>query len=260
MSVIDFIWYARTGADGREASAHTEYIHRRSVAWMILTTSALVRTIGVVGPFGLGISCKRKAPPQMMVGAPGISSVSSQSQNLRRVKTRRSVVPGTVAGPSGAGEPRYYEEDPVTQAARAALDFSWDLGDSSLDAQADNEVDNGIKVVVNPPRNKNSDRPLQTWVPLTDEYCAEALRREGRRSERVVPIAHALASPSIAARMACASGKSCVARLVLLQRTRNYQLISLRNGMGNSSRDLKRDCETWACACNWGTLLVSSVI
>jgi hypothetical protein len=26
---------------------------------------------------------------------------------------------------------------------------------------------------------------LQTWVPLTDEYCAEALRREGRGSERV---------------------------------------------------------------------------
>jgi ribose 1,5-bisphosphokinase PhnN len=60
-----------------------------------------------------------------------------------------------MAGPSGVGELRYYK-DPVMQAARAALDFSWDLGNTSLDAQADDKVDDGIKVVVNPLRNKNS--------------------------------------------------------------------------------------------------------
>lgn len=29
------------------------------------------------------------------------------------------------------------------------------------------------------------DRPLKTWVPLTDEYCEEALRKEGRGLPRV---------------------------------------------------------------------------
>jgi ribose 1,5-bisphosphokinase PhnN len=117
-----------------------------------------------------------------MVGAPGISSVSSQSKNLRRVKTRRSVVTGAVAGPSGAGEPRYYEEDPATQAAHAALDFSWDLGDSSLDAQADDEVDDGIKVVVNPPRNKNSvSRISVSCLDVLTIYARIALCKPGFR-------------------------------------------------------------------------------
>jgi hypothetical protein len=96
---------------------------------------------------------------------------------------------------------QYYEEDLDANAGRAALDFSWGLGATGPDAQPDDDLDNGIQVFVGKLRNKNSvsyimlkathyansqkDRPLQTWVALTDEYVEMDLRREGRGSPKV---------------------------------------------------------------------------
>ncbi|KAJ7165775.1 hypothetical protein C8R46DRAFT_1035133 [Mycena filopes] len=126
---------------------------------------------------------KRKAP-QLMVGAPAVSSTSFQSQSRRNIKTRRVADGG--AGMGEATEPEvYWEEDLMTQAARAAEDFSWDLRDDSLQPEPELDSSAEIQVILCKARNKNSDRPLQTWVPYTDEYCHEALRREGRGSARV---------------------------------------------------------------------------
>jgi hypothetical protein len=59
-----------------------------------------------------------------------------------------------ISGPSASAE--YWEEDLATNAAMADPDFSWGLGDDSLEAQPDEELGEGIHVVVGQPRNKNS--------------------------------------------------------------------------------------------------------
>ncbi|KAJ7761472.1 hypothetical protein B0H14DRAFT_3510958 [Mycena olivaceomarginata] len=120
----------------------------------------------------------------MLVGAPGINLVSSQSQDTRRVRTRRTVVAGAVADENTpAAAALHFEEDLATQAARAAEDFSWDLGADAVDSAPDVQVDSGIEMVVR--RSKNSDRPLHTWRPFTDEYCSESLHREGRGASKI---------------------------------------------------------------------------
>ncbi|KAF7369403.1 CxC2 domain-containing protein [Mycena venus] len=122
----------------------------------------------------------------MVVGAPGVNTISSQSQGGGRLKSRCTVLAGEVPGPGPAVKARLWDEDLATQFARAAADFSYELGDNSLGAEPDNDVDLGINVVVvGPARNKNSDRPLQTWVPHANEYTWESLRREGRSSPKV---------------------------------------------------------------------------
>ncbi|KAJ7038483.1 hypothetical protein C8F04DRAFT_1256091 [Mycena alexandri] len=128
---------------------------------------------------------KRKAAPKMLVGAPGVSSVTSQSKN-KRTRTRRAADAGSVAGPSAQPVVQEWAEDLATQSARAAEDFSWGLGDQSLPPEPDGDAEDDIQVVVcNAPRNINSDRPLQSFVPLTDEFVSETLRREGRGSATV---------------------------------------------------------------------------
>jgi hypothetical protein len=104
----------------------------------------------------------------MVVGAPGVNTISSQSQGGGRLKSRRTVVAGEVPGPGPAVEARLWDEDLATQSARAAVDFSYDLGDNSLSAEPDNEVDLGINVVVvGPARNRNSvSAPIQRELGL----------------------------------------------------------------------------------------------
>ncbi|KAJ7786772.1 hypothetical protein B0H14DRAFT_2630156 [Mycena olivaceomarginata] len=71
------------------------------------------------------------------------------------------------------------------QPCREADSFSYALGNESLEAQPEDQLDDGINVVIcHPVRNLNSDRPLQTWYPYNDEYLGENLRRKGRGSER----------------------------------------------------------------------------
>ncbi|KAJ7860607.1 hypothetical protein B0H14DRAFT_3084801 [Mycena olivaceomarginata] len=70
--------------------------------------------------------------------------------------------------------------------ARHSEDFSYQLGDTSLESQPDEPADDGINVVVvqSAGRNTKSDRPLQNWLPHRDEYLLENLRREGRGSPK----------------------------------------------------------------------------
>ncbi|KAJ7660092.1 hypothetical protein DFH06DRAFT_1326234 [Mycena polygramma] len=128
----------------------------------------------------------KRARPQMLVGARTVETVTFQSKRKDRITTRRTVVDEQVAGPSSV--PFSFEEDLATQFARASLDFSYGLGDNSLDSQPEEYIGGlGIEVQVGAPRNKNSDRPLQTWVADggPDEYLKESLRREGRGAPNV---------------------------------------------------------------------------
>jgi hypothetical protein len=90
---------------------------------------------------------KRKDLPRMVVGAPGINTISSQLQGGGRLKSHRTVVAGEVPGPGPAMEAHLWDEDLATQSACAAVAFSYDLGDNSLSAETDNEVNLGINVV-----------------------------------------------------------------------------------------------------------------
>jgi hypothetical protein len=143
---------------------------------------------------------KKTAIPQLLVGSRGVASVTSQTKDRRHWKSRRTVADSGIAGSSASAE--YWEEDLATNAAMADPDFSWGLGDDLLEAQPDEELGEGIHVVVGQPRNKNSvstffiyntgcvlstrkDCPLQSFVLLTDEYVEESLHREGRGSKKI---------------------------------------------------------------------------
>lgn len=68
----------------------------------------------------------------------------------------RTELTSQIAGPSGSTYD--YEEDLDTNLARAAQDFSWGLGDTSLAAEPDADANDGISVVVGSTRNTNSVR------------------------------------------------------------------------------------------------------
>ncbi|KAJ7028779.1 hypothetical protein C8F04DRAFT_1212063 [Mycena alexandri] len=128
---------------------------------------------------------KRKGrAPALVIGATSVA-VTSWTNNQRRVRTRLGVV-GQDAGPSGTGTDRFWADDLATNAARAAATFSYQLGDTSLESQLDDQLEDGINVVqCAAPRNAKSDRPLHFFYPREDEFVDEALRREGRGPRRV---------------------------------------------------------------------------
>ncbi|KAK6974082.1 CxC2 domain-containing protein [Favolaschia claudopus] len=127
---------------------------------------------------------KKTSRPQLVVSAT-VSAVSHTSHDTRRVRTRFSTITdGASAG--GGGEEPFWADDIATNAARQAEDFSYQLGDNALESRPDDQVADGISVVVpKATRNTNSDRPMRNWWVRVDEYLEESLRREGRGSARV---------------------------------------------------------------------------
>ncbi|KAJ6484517.1 hypothetical protein C8R47DRAFT_1073122 [Mycena vitilis] len=128
-------------------------------------------------------SHKRKTRPPTLTVAATASIETSRTADNRRVRHRHRVVAHD-AGPSTGGAAPFWEDDLQTNAARDAEFFSYALGDESIAPEPDMDRDDGIHVVVSAvpaaPRNANSDRPLQTWYPKSNEYVNENLRREGR--------------------------------------------------------------------------------
>ncbi|KAK7050132.1 CxC2 domain-containing protein [Favolaschia claudopus] len=127
---------------------------------------------------------KRISKPQMVAHGT-VSSVSHTTRDQRRVRTRYGTLD---PGPSGGGgsAQNFWAEDPATQAARNAEDFSYQLGDNSLESRPADPSEDGITVVVpKAARNTTWDRPMKRWWPKVDEYLQEALRREGRGSPKV---------------------------------------------------------------------------
>ncbi|KAJ6513670.1 hypothetical protein C8R47DRAFT_1064378 [Mycena vitilis] len=130
----------------------------------------------------------RNAPALLVHGT--VASVSSRSNDTRRQRTSLGVV-GQDAGPSTGLAEEFWAEDLLANEARMGPNFSYSLGDDSLESQLDDvmddgtHVDDGINVVITEvPRYANSDRPLKTWYPKEDEYIEEQLRREGRGSPK----------------------------------------------------------------------------
>ncbi|KAF7333061.1 hypothetical protein MVEN_02370700 [Mycena venus] len=128
----------------------------------------------------MSASHKRKIMHPQLVVAATASSVSHTTHDQRRVRTRVGIV-GQGAGPSQIGPAdQYWADDVATNLARNSADFSYQLGDDSLESQPETALEDGITVVVeNAARNTNSDRPLISWHPHKDEYLGENLRREG---------------------------------------------------------------------------------
>ncbi|KAF8208324.1 hypothetical protein K438DRAFT_1961817 [Mycena galopus ATCC 62051] len=89
-----------------------------------------------------------------------------------------------MAGPSLLPEPDFWGEDLATSLARDSASFSYDLGDDFLELLPNDVDQSGIHVVV-VGRNTNSDRPLQNWYAMNNEYIEENLRREGRGDPKI---------------------------------------------------------------------------
>ncbi|KAJ6593080.1 hypothetical protein B0H19DRAFT_1245897 [Mycena capillaripes] len=133
---------------------------------------------------------KRKANgPQLVVhGTP--SAISSHSGDNRRQRTTLGVVLQD-AGPSAGVSSQYWADDLAANAGRLAEDFTYRLGDNSLESQYDHQFDDGTSlqdgitvVIQNIVHDQNSDRPLQTWYPQEDTYVEEQLWHKGRSVER----------------------------------------------------------------------------
>ncbi|KAJ7659787.1 hypothetical protein DFH06DRAFT_1130542 [Mycena polygramma] len=113
----------------------------------------------------------------------------SKKSHKRSPNTPTLLVHGTAttdAAPSTGLVEEWWAEDLATNEARLGPGFTYRLGDGSLEPQFDQELADGITVVIaTPVRNANSDRPLKTWYPKEDQYIEEQLRREGRGSAKV---------------------------------------------------------------------------
>ncbi|KAJ7242525.1 hypothetical protein C8J57DRAFT_1526216 [Mycena rebaudengoi] len=78
--------------------------------------------------------------------------------------------------------PAYFQDDPATNAAVEATDFSYTLHDDSLPAEEEELPADGIAFQARK-RYQNSDSPFKTWEEShCDEYLDETLRLEGRGS------------------------------------------------------------------------------
>ncbi|KAF8198796.1 hypothetical protein K438DRAFT_1759449 [Mycena galopus ATCC 62051] len=114
----------------------------------------------------------RPPPPMMHVHAPHIGQIVTMSTNGRRANTSAhpvNMVPSV---------PVFTAEDINTNAAVESLDFSYDLGDTSLHGELQEPETDGIKL-----KRKvyeNSDYPMRMWAEHQDEYLDEMLRLEGR--------------------------------------------------------------------------------
>ncbi|KAF8209775.1 hypothetical protein K438DRAFT_1960010 [Mycena galopus ATCC 62051] len=114
----------------------------------------------------------RPPPPMMHVHAAHIGQVIEMSANGRRANTSAHIV-STLPSVSA-----FTQEDIETNAAVESLDFSYDLGDPSLQGEVQEPETDGIKL-----KRKvyeNSDYPMRTWAGHRDEYLDEMLRLEGR--------------------------------------------------------------------------------
>jgi hypothetical protein len=129
---------------------------------------------------------KRKLVPPAFAVAGTASSVSFRSQDQRRQRNKVGVV-GDSAGPStGPGTSRFWEDDLSTSQARAADSFSYGLGDNSLESQPDEDVDDGINVVIcHPVRNPNSVRVLSLREGMSWGFLN---RNAGSPAANMVPI------------------------------------------------------------------------
>ncbi|KAJ7799699.1 hypothetical protein B0H14DRAFT_2616828 [Mycena olivaceomarginata] len=134
------------------------------------------------------MSHKHKIKPHSLVIAGTAASVSHRTQDNRRQRTRMSMVEQGVGVADATATDHFWADDLATNMARHSEDFSYQLGDTSLESQPDEPADDGINVVVvqSAGRNTKSDRPLRNWLLHRDEYLLENLRREGQGSPKIM--------------------------------------------------------------------------
>ncbi|KAK7050147.1 CxC2 domain-containing protein [Favolaschia claudopus] len=111
----------------------------------------------------------------MHIHNPHIGQVVSVSANGRTISA-----PAHQVHPDPALAVSYAEEDPRTNAAVESMDFSYDLGDTSLLAEVQGAESDGIVLTGKRRVYQNSDYPMLTWAEHQDEYLDEMIRLEGR--------------------------------------------------------------------------------
>ncbi|KAJ7358391.1 hypothetical protein DFH08DRAFT_953543 [Mycena albidolilacea] len=94
------------------------------------------------------MSHKRKIKPHSLVIAGTAASVSHRTQDNRRQRTRMSVVEQGAGVADATATDHFWADDLATNMARHSEDFSYQLGDTSLESQPDEPADDGINVVV----------------------------------------------------------------------------------------------------------------
>ncbi|KAJ6528208.1 hypothetical protein B0H19DRAFT_1275002 [Mycena capillaripes] len=113
-------------------------------------------------------------PPAMHTHNHHIAEVVSISANGRTATSTVHVVE------TGSSMPDYIQEDLATNAAVEHWDFSYDLGDTSLQPEVQPPETDGISMTSKKKVYDNSNFPMLTWAEHQDEYLDEMLRLEGR--------------------------------------------------------------------------------
>ncbi|KAJ6542872.1 hypothetical protein B0H19DRAFT_1268077 [Mycena capillaripes] len=116
----------------------------------------------------------RPTVPTMHVHQPHFGQVVSVSASGRSVTAPAHTLQTQPTVPS------YFEEDFQTNAAVESVDFSYDLGDTSLVGEVQEPASDGIILKSKRKVYQNSDYPMLTWANHQDEYLDEFLRLEGR--------------------------------------------------------------------------------
>jgi hypothetical protein len=107
---------------------------------------------------------KRKKPQLIIHSTP--STVTARSNDNRRQRTFSGLVAGDV-GPAAGPSTEFWADDLTANAACLGGDFTYCLGDDSLESQFDDQLDNGANlddginvVATKVPRNLNSVCPF----------------------------------------------------------------------------------------------------
>ncbi|KAJ7646155.1 hypothetical protein B0H17DRAFT_1215809 [Mycena rosella] len=97
---------------------------------------------------------------------------SSAAMCIRRC----GAAPTTSRIQTTAQTPAYWQDDPATNTALKADDFSYEMGDTSLPV----DIQPPPPVILKKTRNENSDYPLKAFMEFRDEFLVEMLYVEGR--------------------------------------------------------------------------------
>ncbi|KAJ7318850.1 hypothetical protein DFH08DRAFT_819735 [Mycena albidolilacea] len=118
------------------------------------------------------MSHKCKIKPHSLVIAGTAASVSHRTQDNRRQRTRMSVVEQGAGVADATATDHFWADDLATNMARHSEDFSYQLGDTSLESQPDEPADNGINVVV----VQSAGRNTKSRRKSTNIYLSRTVR------------------------------------------------------------------------------------
>ncbi|KAJ7863880.1 hypothetical protein B0H13DRAFT_1899409 [Mycena leptocephala] len=113
-------------------------------------------------------------PPTMYTHEPYMAEVLSASADGRRAAATSATVHPQPEVPS------HFQEDWATNAALEAADFSYTMGNTTLEVEEQNPEAAAETLASVKRKRDNSAYPMKAWMEHRDEYLDEMLRPEGR--------------------------------------------------------------------------------